>query len=94
MIQSLLSFPKITGDEQDIFFGNNVLTGNCDIQNSFIYGSYIRCDEMGEHLCEIEDSILVKSTIHGGGPKTIKEGSRIINAVIHGEQDIGYFTKI
>lgn len=88
IIKNLLSFPQISGDENKIFFGRNIIIGNCHIdEESFIYNSHIRLDEIGENVCQIENSVLIKNTIHGSDDKHIRD-AHITHAVIHGKQDI------
>lgn len=89
IIGNLFVFPQISGDENKIFFGRNIIIGNCHLgEDSFIYDSRIRLDEFGpEDTCNIQNSALIKNTIHGSGSKHIKN-AHLTHSVIHGEQDI------
>jgi hypothetical protein len=85
IIQSLLSFPQISGNQNKIFFGRSIVIGKAYINDdSFLYDTRIRLDEVRNDICKIENSCLIKCTIHGDGPKDLQDGI-ITHSVIHGE---------
>lgn len=85
-IRKNLDFPKIPNNKEEVFLWTNMFTWKCSIdEDSFIYDSYIRSDELWKnHNIDIKNSTLAKWVIHWWNNKIIND-SKIYATVIHWE---------